>query len=165
MAKRFGFLSLVALVVIAFSTPGSADEAKGASKGVRAKAAGGKAVIHAVEELKWQDQPGVPVKMAVLWGDSAKGAHGALHKFPAGFTAPMHHHTANHNAVVVSGTAFLTPEGEAERKLSPGSHFSFTGKKKHATRCDAAAECMIFVDCAGPWDVVMPDAKKAETKK
>ena len=52
----------------------------------------------------------------------------------------------------------LTPEGGVEKKLGPGSYFSFTGKKKHVTKCLEGAECLLALDCAGAWDVVMADA-------
>ena len=148
-----------ALVALSMSNVAHAEAAK-------AKApAAGKAVLWGAGDLKWVDVPNMPIKTAVLWGNPATGAHGALHKFPAGFEAPLHHHTADHHAVVVSGTVILTPEGEASKRLGPGSTFSFTGKKKHITKCDAASECMIFVDSSGPWDLVMADAKKAAPKR
>ena len=148
-----------ALVALSLSNVAHAEAAK-----AKASAAG-KAVLWAAGDLKWVDVPNMPIKTAVLWGDPTKGAHGALHKFPAGFEVPLHHHTADHHAIVVSGTAIMTLEGEAGKKLGPGSYFSFTGKKKHSTKCDAGSECLLFVDCAGPWDVLMVDAKKAEPKK
>ena len=159
MMKRFGIALAGVFVALALSSTTYAEAAK-------AKApAAGKAVLWAAEDLKWVDVPDTPVKRAVLWGDPAKGAHGALLKFPAGFEAPLHHHTADHHAVVISGTLIMTPEGEAGKRLGPGSSFSFTGKKKHTTKCDAASECVLFVDSAGPWDVLMDDGKKAAPKK
>lgn len=159
MRKSFGIAILGALIALSLSNAAHAEAAKGKAP------AAGKAVLWAAGDVKWVDVPNFPVKMAVLWGDPAKGPHGAFHKFPAGFEAPLHHHTANHHVVVVSGTMTLTPEGEAGKKLGPGSYFSFTGKKKHTTKCEAGSECLLFIDCAGPWDVVMDDAKKAEPKK
>ena len=157
--KGCGIACVGALVALSLSSTAFAEAAK-------AKApAAGKAVLWAAGDLKWVDVPNFPVKMAVLWGDPAKGAHGALHKFPAGFEAPLHHHTANHHVIVVSGTVTMTPEGEAAKTLGPGSYFSFTGMKKHTTKCEAGSECVLFVDCAGPWDIVLADAKKAEPKK
>lgn len=120
---------------------------------------GAKAVMWATEELKWADVPGFPVKTAVLWGDATKGEHGAFMKLPAGFEAPMHHHTADHHAVVVSGTVILGPEGAAEKKLGPGSYFEFTGMKKHTTKCAAGSDCVLLVDAVSAWDIV-PEAKK-----
>jgi uncharacterized protein DUF4437 len=159
MRKSFGVAILGALVALSLSNTARAQAAKGKEP------AAGKAVLWAAGDLKWVDVPNFPVKMAALWGDPAKGPHGAFHKFPAGFEAPWHHHTANHHVVVVSGTMTLTPEGEAAKKLGPGSYFSFTGKKKHTTKCEAGSECLLFIDSAGPWDVVVEDAKKAEAKK
>ena len=142
-----------ALVALSLANVTHAEEKMAESR------AAGKAVLWGAGDLKWVDVPNMPIKTAVLWGDPTKGAHGALHKFPAGFEVPLHHHTADHHALVVSGTAIMTVEGEAGKKLGPGSYFAFTGKKKHSTKCDAGSECMLFVDCAGTWDVVMAGAK------
>ena len=164
MARRFTSLSVALLLAFGFVRSLQAETAK-----ATAAPKGGKVVMMATDELKWMDSADGPpgVKMAVLWGDPKKGAHGAMHKLPAGFSAPLHHHTAGHHVVVVSGTIELTPEGEAVKKLGAGSYFSFTGKKKHTTTCAAGAECVLFVDCGGAWDVVMADggAKKDATKK
>ena len=154
MRKSFGVGFVGVLMALSLANVARAQAAQ-------AKApAAGKAVLWAAGDLKWVDVPNFPVKMATLWGDPAKGPHGAFHKFPAGFEAPLHHHTANHHVVVVSGTMTLTPEGEAGKKLGPGSYFSFTGMKKHTTKCEAGSECLLFIDCAGPWDVVVDEPKK-----
>ena len=75
------------------------------------------------------------------------------------FAAPLHHHTADHYVTVVSGTLILIVDGK-ENKLPAGSYFSFTGKAKHETKCDAGAECVLFVDARGKWDVVPEEAPK-----
>jgi quercetin dioxygenase-like cupin family protein len=62
---------------------------------------------------------------------------------------------------VLAGTLVLAIDGK-EQKLPAGSYFSFTGRKPHATRCDAGADCMLAVDARGKWDVVAP---KATAKK
>lgn len=162
--KTAGLLIAFSLTLALASAAAAEEKAKAKAP---AKADAGKSVLWSADELKWIDPPNSPpgVKMAVLWGDPTKGAHGAIHKFPGGFAAPLHHHTANHRALVLTGTVTLTPDGEAAKKLGPGSYFTFTGKKKHTTACDAGADCQIFVDCSGSWDVVMADAKAAEPKK
>lgn len=48
----------------------------------------------------------------------------------------------------------------AEVSLPPGSYFSFVGKKKHTTRCDAGADCVILMDARGKWDVVPIETAK-----
>ena len=163
MARRFATLSvgLVLAFTLVLSIHGEAEKSK-----APAKASGGKAVLMAADELKWMDVQASPgVKMAVLWGDPSKGAHGAMQKLPAGFAVPLHYHSAGHHVAVISGTLELTPEGETAKKLGPGSYFSFTGKKKHTTTCVAGADCVLFVDCGGAWDVVMADAKMGPAKK
>jgi hypothetical protein len=55
-----------------------------------------------------------------------------------------------------------------ETKLPPGSYFQFTGKKPHMTRCDAGADCMLFIDSRGKWDILPEEGKspaKAPGKK
>jgi len=138
---------------------GAAEEKKPAGR------AAGKAVLIAPDDMKWIDAPNSPpgVKMAVVSGDPAKGPHRVFHKLPAGFDAPLHFHTPDHSAVVIAGTVVMRPEGGEEKKLPPGSYFSFTGKKKHTTKCEAGADCIIYGDAKATWDVVM-DEKKAEKK-
>lgn len=126
---------------------------------------GATAALVAVDELKWVDVPNTPVKMATVKGDAAKGAHVTFMKLPAGFSAPLHSHTANHHVAVVSGTMVLTPEGGTAKKLGPGSWFEFTGKKKHVTACEAGADCVIFMVADAPWDLVPADAPKEQPKK
>jgi quercetin dioxygenase-like cupin family protein len=130
----------------------------------QAKATGA-SVTTAAADLKWNDVASFPgLKMAVVSGDPAKGAAHFFMKFPAGFAAPLHHHSANHYVTVVSGTMVMNIDGN-DVKLPAGSYFSFTGMKQHMTKCDAGAECVLFLDARGKWDVVPEAAPKAEAKK
>ncbi len=130
----------------------------------------GASVVTSAADLKWNDVANFPgVKMAVASGDPAKGAAHFFMKFAAGFAAPVHHHNADHFVTVVAGTMVLNIDGK-DVKLPAGSYFSFSGKKPHTTKCDAGAECVLFVDARGKWDVIPAaapkvDSKKAETKK
>lgn len=121
-------------------------------------AAQGKATLVGADELKWVGIPDTPAKMATVKGDSAKGAHASFVKLPAGFSAALHHHTADHHVAVVSGTLVLTPEGGAAKTLPAGSWFEFTGKKKHLTACSAGSDCVLFVVGSGAWDLVPAEA-------
>ncbi len=120
----------------------------------------GKANLVGVEELKWVEIPNTPAKMATVKGDSAKGAHASYIKLPGGFSAALHHHTADHHVAVVSGTLVLTPEGGAAKKLAAGSWFEFTGKMKHLTACEAGPDCVLFVDGSAAWDLIPTEAPK-----
>jgi quercetin dioxygenase-like cupin family protein len=125
---------------------------------------GGNAVLVPASDLKWSDVPNFPgVKMAVLDGDPAKGTHHSMLKFVGGFAAPLHHHSSDHFGTVVAGTLVLTVDGK-ENKLPAGSFFSFKGKEKHMTKCEAGADCILSVDVRGKWDVV-PEGPKPTAKK
>ncbi len=118
-----------------------------------ARAADGVRYIPA-SDVRWSEVPGAPgVQIAPLQGDPGKGPSHFLLKFSGGFSAPLHHHTANHYVTVVAGTLVLTADGR-EQKLGAGSYFSFTGRKKHATRCEAGTDCVLAMDVRGRWDVV-----------
>ena len=122
-----------------------------------------KAVLTPAADLKWAEVPGMAgVQMAVAQGDPSKGPSHFFIKFVPGFSAPLHHHTANHYVTVLAGTVVLKVDG-ADTKLPAGSYFSFTGMKPHTTSCDAGAECLLSIDARGKWDVV--PAAKGEAKK
>ena len=116
----------------------------------------GKPVVWPAADLKWADVPNAPpgVKQAILWGDPAMGAFGALQKFPPGFSAPLHTHSANLRCVVVSGTIIHGPEGKPEVRLGPGSYLMLPSTYRHTTACDKASECVFFTEGDGKFDVV-----------
>lgn len=123
---------------------------------------GGKAVFAPAGELKWKEAPAHPgVQVAAVAGDPTKGAAKFFVKLPSGFSAPLHHHTADHFSVVVSGTLVQNVDGQ-DVTLPAGSYFSHTGKQQHTTQCTDPAGCTLFVDAHGKWDVVpeKPAAKK-----
>jgi hypothetical protein len=105
-------------------------------------------------DLKWTPNPQFPeVSTAVAWGDPATGAHGSFHRFKAGFAAPLHTHTAAVRVVVTKGTLAITSEDGKETKLPAGSFFSHSPAYKHSTKCQAGADCEIYVDADAKWDV------------
>jgi hypothetical protein len=121
------------------------------------KAAPGHPVFMPAGDLKWidLDPNGAPgVKVADLWGDHAKGAFGAFIKLPAGFAVPLHTHTHDMKVVFLSGTYIQAPEGKAEVRLGPGSYMMQPGGNyRHTTSCDAASECLFFVESNGAFDL------------
>ena len=124
--------------------------------------AAGNATLTPAGELKYADVPGMQgVKLAPAQGDPNKGASHFVVKFAPGFSAPLHHHSADHYVTVLAGTLVLVVDGK-EHKLPAGSYFSFSGKKPHETKCDAGAECVLSIDARGKWDVV---PEKAPAKK
>ncbi|HEX4439808.1 MAG TPA: DUF4437 domain-containing protein [Thermoanaerobaculia bacterium] len=108
-------------------------------------------------DLKWADldPKGAPgVKIVDLWGDHTKGAYGAYLKLPAGFKTPLHTHTHAMRVIFVSGTYLQTPEGKTQVRLGPGSYMLQPGDPyRHVTACDAASDCVLFVESDGPFDL------------
>ena len=144
-------VSMLALTAVAAETPAHKAAPKHAAPA---------ATLVSADELKWNDAADVPgAKIASLQGDPGKGPSHFFLKLPAGFTAGLHFHNADHWVAVVSGTLVLVPEGGAEKTLPAGSGFVFTGKKKHTTACAAGTDCILFIDARAKWDVV-PVAKK-----
>jgi quercetin dioxygenase-like cupin family protein len=115
-----------------------------------------KAVIWPAADMKWVPiSPDMAdVKIADLWGDHTKGAFGALIKFPAGFTAAAHTHTADVRIVVVSGTFIHTPQGKPAVNLTAGSYlFQPGGSYVHTTSCGKESECIFFAEGNGAFDL------------
>ena len=124
------------------------------------KKGGGTAVFIPASDLKWADVPDSPgAKIAPAQGDPGKGASHFFIKLPAGFSVPQHHHSPDHYVMVMAGTIVFNVAGQ-DHTLPPGSYFSFTGKMKHTTRCAEGAECVLFADSRGKWDVVVENAPK-----
>jgi hypothetical protein len=127
-----------------------------------------KGMIMAHGELKWEPMaPGVPLQIATLWGDRAKGESGVLLKMPGGFESGMHGHTGDYHAVLVSGTWIHTEEGqtEAAKELPPGSYVMQPGKKMHNDACKAGADCIIFVHQKVKADFIPGKAPQAKETK
>jgi quercetin dioxygenase-like cupin family protein len=127
------------------------------------------AVFVTPEELKWVDVPlpvGAPAaaggaQVANVVGDAFKGAYSAFAKIPAGQNHPLHTHSSDVKAVVVSGTFIVTPEGGTEKKLGPGSFFMVPANMKHTSGCAPGAACVLFQEGPAKFDM-KPVAEKGE---
>jgi len=123
------------------------------------------AVIWPAENIKWEQLKGGPpgVMIANLWGNYEKGAFGAFIKFPAGFKTPLHTHSSDGKAVVVSGTLIETPEGGTEKRCGSGSYLSIPSVVKHVSAAGTDAPCIFLWEQPGKFDlnpVEPPNEKK-----
>ena len=151
-----GLMRSAAALLFAATALGQAPGSAKVHAGVPAKP-----VILPSADMKWVDAPNAPagVKQVVLWGDPTKGRFGVMEKFPAGFSAPLHSHSATLRLVIVSGTVIHGPEGKPEVRLSAGSYLVDPAGYKHTTACDKASECVFFMESDGKFDIVMADKK------
>jgi mannose-6-phosphate isomerase-like protein (cupin superfamily) len=137
-SKLFTFVAFTAVLCAAASLP-----ALGA----------GQAAVTAKADLQWKEMGTAGVAAAPVSGDMDKGPSRFFLKYPKGLVTPMHHHTADHYATVVSGSITLTVNGK-EHKLGPGSYFALTGQASHSARVEGNEEAVFFIQADGPWDVV-----------
>jgi hypothetical protein len=108
------------------------------------------------------EAPGVPVKLAKLWGDRTGGEAGTLLTTPGGFHAGLHSHTADYWAVVVQGTwQHLVPstgEGKGLR-LEPGAFWTQKRTELHDDWCISKTPCVIFLFNKDPYVTEFPKSK------
>jgi quercetin dioxygenase-like cupin family protein len=105
-------------------------------------------------------QPDGP-KIAVLWGDPAKGPSAMLLKFKKG-VSPLHLHTSDYHLTVLQGTMKHWAEGgqEADAKpLSPGSYWFQPGNQAHGDSY-LTDECIMFIKWEGKRDAKLVEASK-----
>ena len=104
-------------------------------------------------EVKMDDLGGPTI--GSLNGDYKKGAYTGLFTMPAGFTSPVHTHTASYEAVQIEGTSRHWVDGEdgtKAKKMTPGSYWSMPGKLKHYSACDAGSKCTILIIAKAKFD-------------
>ena len=149
--KRYDFRLVAVAGLCAFSLAVLLGaQAEKAAKPAVAK----KAVLRAASEMKWVDIPEAKgAQQAVVSGNPQKGAHSSFAKFAGGTEIPMHTHTAGSRSVVIAGTMLEGLEGQQPKELAPGSYFYIPGELKHTTACKAGADCIIYTDWQGAFDM------------
>lgn len=118
-------------------------------------------VVRTAADMKWEALPGAPPgpMLSTLWGDPTKGAYAAIEKFPAGFSAPLHTHSSDHKIVVISGTWIHGEEGKPEVRAGAGSYLFQPKNQRHSTACDAASECVFYIESTGKFDLKIVGGK------
>ena len=149
----------VLVLIAAFLVPQRA-EAKPPMKG------GKSFVVWPAADMKWVALPDAPPgpMLSVISGDPKKGAYTAIEKFPGGFSAPLHTHPANHKVVIISGTWIHGEPGKPDVRLGPGSYLFQPAGQKHSTACDAASECVFFIDSSGKFGIKLVGDEKKPAK-
>ena len=102
---------------------------------------------------------------AVAFGDLAHGQHGTFIKMPAGFVSPLHTHTEDYWAVVISGVSVNGRPGSSDVQLPVGSYWFQKGGEPHITKCISPNECIFFVSQNGKFDYVPTSKQQAAPTK
>ena len=67
--------------------------------------------------------------------------------------------------VVISGTWIHGEPGKPDARLGPGSYLVQPSGMKHTTACDAASECVFFIESTAKFDLKLVEEKKTAEKK
>lgn len=110
----------------------------------------------------YRESPRIPVQLAALWGDRAKGEAGTLLRAPPGFKSGAHSHTADYRAIVVRGTwkHWVPSTGEGKSaKLQPGAYWTQVHTQLHEDACVSKTPCVIFLFNKESYTTEFPAAK------
>src|SRR5262249_30478267 len=110
-------------------------------------------VFISADQAKFVARPQSGVKVAGLWGDADKGAHGTLSKFEPGYDAGMHTHTNDVRIVVIKG-AYLYKDEAGEKRVGPGDYLSVPGGHKHWSGGDKTEGALFYEEGAAKFDFV-----------
>jgi len=106
------------------------------------------------------EAPGQPQQLGPLWGRRAAGPAGTLLKVPAGFRAPIHAHTADYRAVVITGvwTHWVPETNEGQGlELRPGAYWTQKADQMHGDACVSDTECVILLINEDPYETYLPE--------
>jgi quercetin dioxygenase-like cupin family protein len=110
-------------------------------------------VVH-LKDAKWTPPkaPEVPAgAMVAPIASDPNGQNVGYAKFPAGYTLPLHWHSAAEYSVVLSGKVHLTVAGKTS-ELEPGSYIVIPPRAQHMLKCAPGADCLALTRRAGPVD-------------
>ena len=86
---------------------------------------------------------------------------GGMFRVPAGGESPLHTHTSDYWAVMVSGTESAREKLEdAPTKIVPGATWFQPAKAPHINRCMGSEECVFFVYYPNGMDYIPTDTTK-----
>jgi hypothetical protein len=95
------------------------------------------------------------LKAATGFGQMSQGAHGTFVKLPAGYSTPLHRHTGDYYAVVITGVVANEQSSTAkDRPLGPGSYWFQRGNEDHVTKCLSNIDCVTFVSQSDKFDFI-----------
>lgn len=103
-------------------------------------------------DLQWKQMfPGV--KFAPAYGDWEKGAHGKFVMIDYGAEVPLHLHSNDYHAVIVSGRMANLFAGGERVEIGPGDYFYMAAKRPHAHQCMSREGCVFYTYGDALWDI------------
>ena len=112
----------------------------------------------AVGDLQWKEiVPGA--SFAAAYGDWEKGAHGKYVRIQRGAQIPMHLHSNDYRAVLISGRLVNLFEGGERVELGAGDYFYMAAKRPHSHECLSEEGCLFYTYSDGLWDIEVSEAE------
>jgi beta-alanine degradation protein BauB len=96
------------------------------------------------------------IEAADGYGEWNGSKHGSFFRFSGGFVSPVHSHTDDYAAVVVTGEMANYRPGEEPVKLDPGSMWYQKGHEAHTTVCYSEEGCLAFIIQDEKFDAQVP---------
>jgi quercetin dioxygenase-like cupin family protein len=120
------------------------------------------AVVVPSSALEWQEiVPGL--EFAAVYGDWSAEGHGKMVRVASGFTSPLHRHTGDYHATVISGTVTNPYPGETEPpQMGPGASWYVPAGAPHVTACVSEEPCLFYTHSEGAWDLEVVEEPAAE---
>ena len=109
----------------------------------------------ALSELEFSPVGELPIQIAVLWGNPAKGESAVMLKFPPNFPGGMHTHTHGYHGLVVKGASKHWTKDETEKGAvlqRPGDYWYQAGGQVHQDSFPTDEETILFLQFEGPLD-------------
>jgi len=124
----------------------------------------------AQSDLTWTplSPDGKGPEMAVVHGNPQEGAAMFFLRVPGGGKAGPHTHSADYQAVVVSGAHkhWLAGGEKKAKPLEAGAHWFQPGGQAHDDQCTGADPCILFIVSDGKFDfTAVPKAKAPKAGK
>ncbi len=115
--------------------------------------AGEKDIAVTADKLNWEPF-GDTAQLAMLWGNIEGGEYAMLVKFPPGWKAGPHSHSADYHAVILQGNMVHIFGDDDVRPLPPGSYFMQSKEELHNDVCAGPDECIAFLHQHAPFDFI-----------
>jgi uncharacterized RmlC-like cupin family protein len=119
-------------------------------------------------DLQWTPTMEGGPEMAVVDGNPMEGPSKFFLKIPGGGKAGAHTHSADYQAVVVSGQHkhWLAGGEKKAKPLEPGAHWFQPGGQPHDDQCVGSEPCILFIVSDGKFDfTATPKAKAPKAGK
>ena len=108
-------------------------------------------------DLQWREiVPGA--SFAAAYGDWEKEGHGKFVRIAREAQIPLHVHTNDYHAVMVSGRMRNILDAGTRVELAPGDYFYMASKRPHAHECLTDEPCLFYTYGDGSWDIEAVEA-------